>query len=85
MPPPLDCEAVMRQLWDYLDEELTPDRMHAIRGHLALCQPCTSHMDFESAFLKALADARRAEPASSALRARVLDALRREGFVQSRA
>ena len=27
MPPMLDCEAVMRQLWDFLDEELTPARM----------------------------------------------------------
>lgn len=56
MPPMLDCNAVMRQLWDFLDEELTPDRMDAIREHLALCRPCQSHMDFERAFLDALAE-----------------------------
>ncbi len=83
MPPMLDCNAVMRQLWDFLDEELTSDRMHAIREHLALCRPCQSHMDFEQAFLNALAEARRAEPVPNTLRARVVEALRREGFVHS--
>jgi anti-sigma factor RsiW len=31
----LDCDAVMRQLWDYLDGELTAEREQAIRAHLA--------------------------------------------------
>ena len=83
MPPTLDCNAVMRQLWDFLDEELTSERMYAIREHLALCRPCQSHMDFERAFLDALAEARRAERAPSTLRTRVLEALRREGFVSA--
>ena len=83
MPPILDCEAVMRQLWAYLDDELTPARMGAIHEHLALCQPCQSHIDFEHAFLAALSEAQRAEPVSSALRVRVMEALRREGFVES--
>lgn len=83
MQPPLDCETAMRQLWDFLDEELTPERMNAIREHLALCQPCQSHVDFERAFLEAVYEARRTEPVSRALRTRVMNALRREGFVGS--
>ena len=83
MPPMLDCEAVMRQLWEYLDEELTPSRMDAMQEHLALCRPCQSHTDFERAFLTALSEARRATPIPSALRTRVMEALRREGFVDS--
>lgn len=81
MPPMLDCEAVMRQLWDFLDEELTPVRMGAIREHLSLCEPCQSHTDFERAFLTALSEARSSEPIPSALKDRVMEALRREGFV----
>ena len=81
MPPMLDCEAVMRQLWDFLDEELTPARMGAILEHLALCEPCQSHMDFERAFLAARAEARRSTPIPSSLKDRVMAALRREGLV----
>ena len=40
MKPMLDCDSVMRQLWDYLDGELTEDRMEAIRAHLAMCSRC---------------------------------------------
>jgi anti-sigma factor (TIGR02949 family) len=80
MPPMLDCDAVMRQLWDYLDEELTPARMAAIREHLALCQCCQPHADFERAFLAALARARGTPPVSGKLRIRVMSALRAEGF-----
>ena len=34
MTPMLDCDAVMRQLWDFLDGELTATREAAIREHL---------------------------------------------------
>jgi anti-sigma factor (TIGR02949 family) len=72
----------MRQLWDYLDGELTADRMAAIRTHLSLCKCCAPHADFEQAFLAALSRARRIAPATGALRQRVISALRMEGFVE---
>lgn len=50
MRPMLDCDAVMRQLWDYLDGELTPARTEAIREHLALCARCFPQLEFERAF-----------------------------------
>jgi mycothiol system anti-sigma-R factor len=80
MPLVLDCTAVMRQLWDYLDDELTPERMDAIREHLALCRCCQPHEQFERAFLNAVGRARDTAPATGALRERVLAALRSEGF-----
>lgn len=76
----LDCDAVMRQLWDYLDDELTPEREAAIRAHLAVCQRCHPQHDFEASFLRALAAARRTHPSPGALRKRVIGALRVEGF-----
>jgi predicted anti-sigma-YlaC factor YlaD len=36
----LDCESVMRQLWDYLDRQLTPDTLVAIARHLDDCGRC---------------------------------------------
>ncbi|MDX2262464.1 MAG: zf-HC2 domain-containing protein [Gemmatimonadales bacterium] len=79
MEPMLDCDAVMRQLWDYLDGELSEERRTAIAGHLKMCNHCFPAFEFEAAFLKALATARQDGPDAGALRERVLEALRREG------
>jgi len=43
----MDCTDVVRQLWDYLDGELTDESMDAIRGHLAECRQCYPQFDFE--------------------------------------
>jgi anti-sigma factor (TIGR02949 family) len=76
----LDCDAVMRQLWDYLDGELTPDREAAVREHLSVCKRCYPQYNFEQAFVKALSASRRKHSRPDAIKARVLAALRAEGF-----
>ena len=76
----LDCDAVMRQLWDYLDGELTAERMEAIRAHLALCARCYPQYEFERAFLETLARARREHSDYVGLRVRVMAALRDAGL-----
>ena len=76
----LDCHAAMRQLWDYLDGELSPERMEAVRAHLAVCARCYPHYDFERAFLDAVAATRRAHGAPGALRERVMSALKTAGW-----
>lgn len=76
----LDCDAVMRQLWDYLDAELTPERMEQIGAHLAVCQRCFPQYQFERSFLDVLASARADHPAIGQLRLRVMAALKEEGF-----
>lgn len=48
---PLDCNAVVRELWDYLDGELDEQRWQMIRDHLAECTGCTSHVEFARSFL----------------------------------
>jgi anti-sigma factor (TIGR02949 family) len=80
MRPMLDCDAVMRQLWDYLDGELTEDRVNAIREHLALCQRCYPQFEFERTFLKTLARARREHSDPARVRERVMATLLAEGF-----
>jgi len=76
----LDCDAVMRQLWDYLDGELTPEREAAVRAHLAVCKRCYPQFDFERAFLEALGRSRREHSRPDDVKARVLASLRDAGF-----
>jgi len=78
----LDCDAVMRQLWDYLDAELTPERMEQIGAHLAICQRCFPQYQFERSFLDVLAAARADHPAIEQLRDRVMAALKEEGLAE---
>jgi anti-sigma factor (TIGR02949 family) len=80
MQPMLDCDQVMRQLWDYLDQELTPERMAAVREHLAMCSRCQPQESFERSFLAALARVRIEHPDPVALGMRVRGALRAQGF-----
>ena len=80
MPKMLDCDAVMRQLWDYLDGELTPDREEAVRAHLVVCNRCHPQHDFEQSFLRALSASRREHSRPDAIKARVLATLRADGF-----
>lgn len=76
----MNCEEVMRQLWDYLDGELTPERMQAIEAHLAMCGRCHPQAEFERAFLRAVASVR-TEPADlEGTATRVKAMLRAEGF-----
>lgn len=76
----LDCHMVMQQLWDYLDEELTAERMEAIRAHLAVCQRCFPQYDVERAFLQAIAAVGRDHPRPEVVKTRVLAALRDAGY-----
>jgi hypothetical protein len=71
----------MRQLWDFLDNELTSERMLAIEAHLVMCSRCHPHAEFERAFLHAVSLATRHAPLQVPdMGHRVREALRAEGF-----
>jgi anti-sigma factor (TIGR02949 family) len=75
------CEAVVRQLWPYLDGAVSEEQRELIVGHLELCVNCASHFDFAQAFLDAVAAAGRSHlPVDESLRSRVLGALTASGF-----
>lgn len=80
-PASLDCGAVVRQLWDYLDRRLGPEDAAVIDAHLAACALCPPHFAFERAFLDAVARARAEARDVTTLRDRVLTALHARGFV----
>lgn len=78
--PMLDCQSVMRQLWDYLDGELTADRSEAIASHLKMCARCYPQYEFERTFLDQVGKLRREHSDLPSLRARLLDTLKTHGF-----
>jgi anti-sigma factor (TIGR02949 family) len=78
--PPLDCATALQELWDYLDEELTVDRMQDIRTHLHKCSPCLSHAEFAEQFLDALRRSRDERLCPHETRLRVMMTLRSAGF-----
>jgi len=80
--PGTDCRDAMRQLWDYLDHELTDERMAAVRDHLESCAGCLPHHDFAKAFLAAVASTRGGGGCPPTVRAKVLDRLHSEGFLR---
>jgi mycothiol system anti-sigma-R factor len=80
MPNRSTCEAVVRQLWPYLDGAVDESARELIIAHLQECTMCKSHFDFAHAFLEAVARSRSHVPADDQLRGRVLAALKAEGF-----
>jgi len=82
--PMIDCDAIARQLWDFLDHALPPERVAELEAHIAMCGHCGSHVAFERSFKEALRAAQREGTDATALGARVRAALRAEGFADAR-
>ena len=49
------CEEVLIRLLEYLDDELTPEEVEGIRGHLEGCRRCHPAYCCDRAFLALLA------------------------------
>jgi anti-sigma factor (TIGR02949 family) len=81
--PMLDCASVMRTLWDYVDAELTPQRMDEIRVHIEMCQRCYPQYAFERSFLDAIAARGRTHSDPGKLRASLLQALQAKGLSEA--
>lgn len=85
-PLTFDCEHTVRRLWDYLDGQLAPIDLAAVDAHLAECDRCPPHFEFERRFLNAVREARAIVHTASpdqthALRARVVARLIAEGEI----
>jgi anti-sigma factor (TIGR02949 family) len=42
----IPCSEAVRQLWDYLDNALSPDDLAKVDGHLAFCRRCCGELEF---------------------------------------
>lgn len=77
---PTECMEVVLQLWDYLDDQLTPDATTSLRAHIAVCPACYAYQAFQRSFLEALAGLRRPQRAPWRVKARVLASLANAGL-----
>ena len=76
----IDCSKALQHMFDFLDGELTAERMAMVREHLDCCPPCLDHADFERRFLAALQATREHRTCPDALRARVMASLKEAGL-----
>jgi anti-sigma factor (TIGR02949 family) len=74
---PVDCETVVRALWAYIDRELSDEERAAVDAHMAECDHCRAHNDFERRLVQSITALRADVREPDELRDRVLDALRR--------
>jgi anti-sigma factor (TIGR02949 family) len=76
----IDCRTAVRQLWDYLDDELDDARMVEVRQHLLTCKSCLPHAEFGRRFIQALSRAREHHVMPPAVRIQVMVSLADAGF-----
>ena len=73
------CVDVLRHLWDYLDEEITPAGAERLKAHIASCAQCRDYEGYQSCFLEALAKLRAEFVAPTELRERLASKLKGQG------
>jgi anti-sigma factor (TIGR02949 family) len=82
-PIPEECLAVVRHLWDFLDDQLTDAQAERLRRHIGECEICHRYRLYQETFLDAMASYRARFGAPSRVKAKVLELLRAEGLAQS--
>ena len=66
-----DCTGVLRNLYAFHDNELSPAEADEIRQHLMACEPCLDHFQVEDALRVLIRNCCAEEKAPEALRMRV--------------
>ena len=67
----LNCAQALARLDDFLDRELFPEEMQAVRAHLDLCARCARAHRFEADLLPSLKQRLRRLSLPESLRARI--------------
>jgi anti-sigma factor (TIGR02949 family) len=73
-----ECEAVVRQMWGYLDGVIPAADHDLVSSHVATCVDCAAHFDFAAEFLRAVAATGASATATDDLRERIVRALASE-------
>ncbi len=74
-----NCVEVLRHLWDYLDDQMTPAGAERLRAHIASCSTCREYEVFQECFLAAVAKIRAELGAPESLRDRLAERLKEQG------
>lgn len=78
MSAPFNCLRALDELQDWLSNESTPENATLLEAHLAACDPCRTHKEFEVRFRELLRRATAMGSCPPETKARLLAALRRE-------
>jgi anti-sigma factor (TIGR02949 family) len=73
------CADVLHHLWDYLDDQITPDGGERLRAHIASCTECRSYELYQSCFLEAVKKLRVDLGAPVTLREKLAEGLKGQG------
>ncbi len=79
-PGSVECHGAMERIFDWLDNELDPEKAAGVGEHLETCARCYPRLSFERAFREAIRRAPHNEMATVELQRRILDVLNEEGF-----
>jgi anti-sigma factor (TIGR02949 family) len=71
-PHDVDCDAVLAQVYEYLDGEIDHATLDSIRVHLDECGPCLREYGLEQAVMALVARCCGADHAPEGLRSRVI-------------
>lgn len=71
-PRSIDCREAVERLYEYLDQELTPEVRTEVEHHLRSCAGCFRHFEFERAFLRFLEARARGRGAGPEVKQRIL-------------
>ena len=71
-PHNVDCDAVLAQVYEYLDGETDRQTLDSIRIHLDECGPCLREYGLEQAVKDLVSRCCGADPAPEGLRGRVI-------------
>ena len=74
----LDCREVAERLHGFLDRELEDAEIAEVQAHLDNCEECHSKFRFEASLKRLVMVRSSEEGASSSLRKRIADRLKRE-------
>jgi mycothiol system anti-sigma-R factor len=72
-PTMSDCNETLRELETFLDGELSPDELAAIRSHLGHCPDCHEAFDFHAELKAVIAKKCRSDEVPPGLLARIED------------
>jgi anti-sigma factor (TIGR02949 family) len=73
------CVDVLRHLWDYLDDQITPDGAARLKAHIAACEECRGFEDNQECFLAGLAQLKAQIGAPDSVREKLAEKLRGQG------
>ena len=82
IPALIDCETAARALYDFLDGRLPHATMQAVQAHVDTCTTCASHYRFARRVLDLIPAAVPLAGESHALRLKIVESLKAEGYIE---